>query len=495
MQRHASDGATEFRFSRMCPEVRGSQLKDSTIRQLAIVMAEGGGGQSQVPAGFTYLGQFVAHDMSFEAPDPSPDAIPSPDLLVQLRSPSLDLDSLYGLGPEDHASERFYAPDRIHLNIGSTIATDGVPALNGFDLPRGDGVEIEERRQAIIPDKRNDENLAVAQTHVAFIRFHNRIVDELPDSVADPFGRARELVTKHYQWMVRTDFLPRVCEPSILDDVFDNGRKAFEVDVEPTDPPTMPFEFSMAAFRFGHSMLRTNYSWNTHFEDGAMGLPKLFRFSAKSGDLGGGVRLPSTAIADFRRMYDFPGRSGIAIEDQKVNHAMLINTSLIGRVANLPSAAFERPKVVEPGDPIANLAFHDLKRAKRRNLATGQQMAEFLDDQGVRLTPLSERDILKGRNGGARLGRLSRADREAVATRTPLWFYILREAELHGGVLNGVGAQIVAETFHRAIQGSRESIVRDTAWRPTLGPDGSTFRMADLLLHAYDDGKTLAPPA
>jgi hypothetical protein len=92
MQRHASDGATEFRFSRMCPEVEGSQLDDSTIRQLAIVMTEGGGGQSEVPAGFTYLGQFVAHDMSFEAPDPSPAS--SSNLLVQLRSPSLDLDSL-----------------------------------------------------------------------------------------------------------------------------------------------------------------------------------------------------------------------------------------------------------------------------------------------------------------------------------------------------------------------------------------------------------------
>jgi hypothetical protein len=79
-------------------------------------------------------------------------------------------------------------------------------------------------------------------------------------------------------------------------------------------------------------------------------------------------------------------------------------------------------------------------------------------------------------------------------THTPLWFYILREAELNRGRLTGVGARIVAETFHRAMQGSSASIVRDSAWRPSLGPDDRTFRMVDLLLFAFEGRKNLLAP-
>jgi hypothetical protein len=79
---------------------------------------------------------------------------------------------------------------------------------------------------------------------------------------AQRFAQARELVTKHYQWMLRTDYLPRICAPAVVNDVFRNGRKAFEVGATPADLPTMPIEFSVAAFRLGHSMVRRDYNWN-----------------------------------------------------------------------------------------------------------------------------------------------------------------------------------------------------------------------------------------
>src|SRR5437660_11876299 len=112
--------------------------------------------------------------------------------------------------------------------------------LAKHDLPRaGTGSTNAAKRKAVIPDPRNDENLVVAQTHLAFIRFHNRVVDTLPAATppAQKFAQARELVTKHYQWMIRTDFLPRVCKQSVVTDVFNNGRKAFEVGAVPTDVP------------------------------------------------------------------------------------------------------------------------------------------------------------------------------------------------------------------------------------------------------------------
>jgi hypothetical protein len=64
--------------------------------------------------------------------------------------------------------------------MGKTVAVEIDPAMDGFDLPRGAGSTAEQKRKAIIPDPRNDENLAVAQTHLAFIRFHNRVVDTSP---------------------------------------------------------------------------------------------------------------------------------------------------------------------------------------------------------------------------------------------------------------------------------------------------------------------------
>lgn len=71
---------------------------------------------------------------------------------------------------------------------------------------------------------------------------------------------------------------------------------------------------------------------------------------------------------------------------------------------------------------------------------------------------------------------------------------MLVEAELAGGKLTGVGARIVVEEFHRAIEGSRVSILRDPGWRPEFGPDRDTFRMVDLILTACDGRAELINP-
>jgi hypothetical protein len=476
-----------FRFSRMGPNGINRQLGEPNRRKIGNAMAAGGGGAAQIPAGFTYLGQFVDHDLTFDKTNVMLGQNVSPAQLLQARSPSLDLDSLYGAGPTDPASVKFYEADGIHLKMGTTAAAGGIAAKQGFDLPRGAGTTVAAKRKAIIPDPRNDENLAVAQTHLAFIRFHNRVVNTLPASVppAQRFAQAREIVTKHYQWMLRTDFLPRICAPGVVNNVFTNGRKAFEVGVTPTDVPTMPIEFSVAAFRLGHSMIRGAYNWNRIFDDGAGSLELLFVFSAGSGDLGGAQRLASTWIADFRRLYDFKeaGRADLAVPAAKFNRAMRIDTTLVNPLKSLPGF---------PADE-ANLAFRNLTRAKMVRLATGQQMVTFLKNKGVTLTKLTNAQIRDGKNG-AKLGGLTQPQRAALLKNTPLWFYILREAELNQGKLKGVGARVVAETFHRAMEGSETSIVRDPAWRPSLGPNNTTFRMVDLLLFAFEGKKALLNP-
>jgi hypothetical protein len=482
-----------FRFTRMGPKGVGKQLRDPNRKKIGRAMGAGGGGSSRVPAGFTYLGQFIDHDLTFDKTNVMLGANISPAQLLQARSPSLDLDSLYGAGPQDPGSAKFYAADGLHLKTGKTVG----PTKNGFDLPRGAGNTVAKKRKAIIPDPRNDENLAVAQTHLAFIRFHNRVVDTLPASVppAQRFAEARDIVTRHYQWMIRTDYLPRVCRRGIVNNVFTNGRKAFEVGVPATDVPTMPIEFSVAGFRLGHAMIRRRYNWNAVFDDGGGTLDLLFTFSATGGNLGGDTRLASIWIADFRRLYDFgeANKPNLVVPESKFNRAMRIDTTLVDPLRHLPPGALGLPASTPNNDPRRNLAFRNLTRAKMVKLATGQQMATFLRNKGVNVTKLTRAQIRDG-NGGVQLDGLTQAQRNALLTNTPLWFYVLREAELGGGKLKGVGGRIVAETFHRAMEGSATSIVRDPTWRPTLGPNSNTFRMVDLLLFAFEGKKTLLAP-
>jgi Animal haem peroxidase len=479
-----------FRFSRIGP--KGTALSEATRKKIANAMTPVGGAASDIPAGFTYLGQFVDHDLTFDKTQVMLGEDVSPAELIQGRSPSLDLDSLYGAGPQDEESAKFYKDDR-HLKMGKTVAAGPDAARDGFDLPRVGGTgTAAAKRKALIPDFRNDENLAVAQTHLAMIRFHNRVVDNLPSvPTALRFATARKRVVKHYQWMVRHDFLPRICQASVLDDVFSNGRKIFEVNATPTDVPTMPIEFSVAAYRLGHSMIRAAYDWNARFPDGAGTLDLLFEFSGTSGTLGGNPRLPSNWIADFRRLYHF-NRKDLAVPEAQFNRAMRIDARLVNPLKNLPPGAFGGPPV-PVNDPTANLAFRNLTRAKMVRLATGQQMVTLLKARGVPVGGLTKSQILNG-NNTLQLGNLTSAQRDSLATNTPLWFYILREAELNDGKLKGVGARIVAETFHRAIEGSKFSIVRDTNFHPTLGPDNATFRMVDLLLFAFEGKKSLLAP-
>jgi hypothetical protein len=491
----AADATPAFRFSRMGPSGTGRQPGEGIRKKAANEMAAGGGGATGIPAGFTYLGQFIDHDLTFDKTTVMLGENVSPAQLLQARSPSLDLDSLYGAGPSDPESAKFYKDDR-HLKMGETLAEAGIPKKVGFDLPRGDGSTAAKKRKAIVPDPRNDENLAVAQTHLAMIRFHNRVVDTLPSSVppAQRFAKAREIVTKHYQWMIRTDYLTRICQPTVVQNVFNQGRKAFEVGVPATDVPTMPIEFSVAAFRLGHSMIRREYNWNAIFDFGGGSLDLLFTFSAGSRDLGGGPRLPSSWIADWRRMYDFKeaNKPGLAVPPEQFNRAMRIDTTLVNPLRTLPTASFGGPNVPQ-NDPRRNLAFRNLTRARMVKLATGQQMATFLKNKGVTLTKLTKAQLRDGRNG-ADLSLLTQSQREAFLKDTPLWFYILREAEFNGGRLKGVGARIVAETFHRAMEGSEHSIVRDTTFKPSLGPNNKTFRMVDLMLFAFEGKKNLLAP-
>lgn len=501
---------TEFRFSRIGP--RGTAQDVELLRAIGRAMVEGTGHPDSpgIPAGFTYLGQFVDHDLTLDlTPVPLGQDVEVPDL-VQGRSPTLDLDSVYGRGPRDRRDDRLYDDDGASLRLGVTAAISGAPGvsdagtavnLGGYDLPRvANGATKSVRQKALIPDLRNDENLIVAQTHLAFMRFHNAIVAELKarGRTRALFTTARAQVVKHYQWLLRHDFLPRIVEPALLDDVFTHGRRFIEPNRH-GDRTAMPVEFSVAAYRLGHSMIRDAYNWNRIFSADGTGpvasLALLFIFSGTSGtfdptadpnDPEQGVfeRLPTNWSVDWRRLYDFTeaGRLDLASPPDGNNMAKLIDTHMEDPLRGLPLGSFggSRPGPADPDE--LNLAFRNLRRGAMIRLASGQQMATRFG-----LAPLTPEQIIRGgaEGTGVNLSGLSHEQAAELTSNTPLWFYVLREAELNGGLLTGVGGRIVAETFHRAMEASVSSIVRDRAWRPTLGPDQDTFRMVDLLLRAF----------
>ncbi|GAA2248097.1 myeloperoxidase [Streptomyces ruber] len=542
----AAEQQLAFRFSRFGRE-KGVQLDEALRAKLAEAMTTAGGGADDpdsdapgpggtpgaaVPAGYTYLGQFVDHDLTLDRTQVGlGEPVPVEELL-QGRSPTLDLDSLYGLGPHHAGSARFYEPDG-HLAMGTTLGVPFPPELppantdqKGFDLPRAGetaGGTRADKRAALIPDARNDENLAVAQLHLAFIRFHNRVTDRLAErGVPEPllFHAARDTVVKHYQWMLRTDFLPRVVDPEIVQRVFARGRRHFEVPgrTRPGDLPTMPIEFSVAAYRFGHSMIRTAYQWNSVFRAGgpgpAAGLGALFRFSGTAGNLnpapdpddpddlsdlddpdaGEGLRLPSNWIADWRRFFDFgeADRDDLVVPRGEFNITKRIDTLLVDPLAALPTGTFDGRGRPAPPPVQRNLAFRNLTRAAMVELSTGPQLAAQMG-----IEPLTEAQILQG-DGGAVLDGLTPTEREQLVTHTPLWFYVLREAEVnerHPGRLTGVGGTLVAEVFHRAMEGSRVSIVKHPGWRPSLPSHHlGSFTMTDLLLFAFEEDAELLNP-
>jgi Animal haem peroxidase len=504
-----SERERSFRFSEIVAGTTPAP-SDALIKALAQAMtAAGEDVDSHIPAGFTYLGQFVDHDLTRDVTNiPFGTPVTTPDLLAQGRSPALDLDSVYGAGPGDPHDNIFYAADGVRLKLGRTQAS-GPPTvpvttldLDGFDLPRKGATTAEplEARMAQIPDPRNDENLAVGQTHLAFMRFHNRVCDRLAGGgtpSAMLFEQAREMVVKHYQWMLRSDFLPRIVDPAIVDDVFTYGRKVFEVGA--TGTPTMPIEFSVAAYRLGHSMIRDKYNWNAVFSvGGAIGdigtLLNLFRFSGTSGSLnpGSGLpdnplegtleRLPTNWVADWTRLYDFvtDGTPELAPEGGQLNFTRPLDIRLTNPLANLPLGTFGGRGTSVP-DMERNLAFRNLVRGRMVGLATGQEVAAHIAALVPDVKVLTAEEIL-----GNDLGGLTPALRDELTTATPLWFYILREAGLHGSRLGAVGGRIVAETFHRAIEGSRISILRDPYFRPIFGPNRNVLRMTDLLKVAND---------
>ena len=269
---------------------------------------------------------------------------------------------------------------------------------------------------------------------------------------------------------------------SVYDDVLSNGRKIFYPDGLPDgEEPALPIEFALAAFRLGHSMVRSSYRWNAAKQNVPLG--QLFEFTGRNSSTGF-KRLTEEWIIDWQNFYDFSTIEG-APRRKEINFSRKIDTRITSQLGRLPAG--ERGH----GEP-PNLAARDLLRGLCFNLPSGQQAAhECFRDYGVYVGCLSPEEICRCAEAPTRDVLIQ----DSFHERTPLWFYILAESEVeqNGERLGRLGGRIVMEVLHGLIECTPNSILRDPNWCPTL-PAGRSdmFTMPDLLHFISEGGRTEA---
>ena len=445
------------RFGRMFPDLAPQLVEPETLEDLARSMFPGAspaqtqaalepGENPDVAAGFTYLGQFIDHDITYD-PFSSLERQNDPAALWSFRTPRFDLDSLYGSGPV--ASPYLYDQhDPVKLLIGHNVGAD----VEAEDLPRN------HQGRAIVADPRNDVHVIVSQLHLAFIRFHNAIVDHLRGqffAAADLFTQAQRLTRWHYQWVVVEDYLRSHVGSDVVDDILvvdpATGDRTVELQFYRWEhEPFIPVEFSAAAFRFGHSQVRARYQLNAAGELIHILVPSLTPNPLQH--LGGFRPLPKGWTIEWDRFFTLGG--------PPPQLSRRIDTKLTGSFARLPVA-------VDPGR--RSLALLDLLRGRALGLPSGQAVA-------------------------AAMGASVPDSTLALHGDTPLRYYVLREAEIleKGHRLGPAGGRIVAEVLLGMLAGDPGSFLHASpAWRPELpGEHPGHFTMADLLRVAYQVGRT-----
>lgn len=434
-------------------------------------------GNSSVPAWMTYLGQFIDHDITaFLAANPVIRVLGETDnntaqpispadaasMIKNERTPHFDLDSVYeGLaaGPAARIGDKFrIGPNSPVVVPGQAPPLEPVPGKSkgpdgnfDHDLPRVAKV-------AQIGDKRNDENLIIAQLHLAFLKFHNALVDR-----GLSFEDAQKAVRQHYQWIVIKEYLPAICDQTTVAKVL-QGQGPFSKMQE----LAMPIEFAFAGFRFGHTMIRNGYDYNNNFPRST--LAQLFTFTQLSGTLVGQEQLVDNWIIQWHRFVDFNPAA-----PTNNNPSRHFDTRLAEELARLTAGG-----APEPGNR-RNLAVRNLIRGYLVNLPIAQAIAAELVAAGL----MNASDVLTANEltANAQGTEQTALTDGGFDTRTPLWYYILAEAKIRtgGDHLGPLGSWIVAGTIVALIARTPDSILAQANWAPTLGPAPGIFRFADLL--------------
>lgn len=423
---------------------------------------------SAIPAGLTYFGQFIAHDVSFLLDgDGAGDAL-------NARALPLALESLYGggnrLSPHLYSGAggiRFALGGRNSLLASPTVEAKPAPwrarlVRREFDLlRRDDGV-------AIIADARNDEHVILSQMHLALELAHNALVDEAtsrapknaaPDVV---FATARRELTRRYHYAILHDFLPAILCAEVraaLEDALPRIRPWSQSQdrlVLPAERPAIPLEFVLAAFRFGHSMVRPAYALNDLVVR-PIELTQKYRGQDPTRFLSGNRQLPAGWTIDWRFFLPSSGPRGELVPARQ--RARAIDTRITSQLGSIPGP-----------DGAKSLAFHTLRRGFLHGLASGPAVA------------------------GALAARFRTEPFRSNVEDSPLWYYVLEEsAAREGGErLGSTGSRIIQEVLLSLVAAHPDCYLGGAElWQPPAGAGGRPYGVFDLLQTGWAEAERL----
>jgi Animal haem peroxidase len=425
------EGASD-RYERLFPQLPPLEGENEALLALGVSGGICDGGEdcddaTETAAGWPLFGQFIAHDITADRSPLSRDADPSDP--VNSRSPTADLDSLYGSG-QIGSPYLYRRDDPAMLLLGRNDRGEEA------DLPRNaEGV-------ALVGDPRNDVHLVVSQLHVAMIRVHNRLVEEARErGIAGPevFDSAQRETIWHYQWVIVNDYLPRLVGAELVDSVLEHGARFYR----PNGTPRIPLEFADAAFRYGHSQVRDSFKLNS--EAPALRLfPELIGFRP----------VPAELAIEWSRLFDVDGAA-------PAQRAKRIDGQLARSLIELPAAITGEVEV----EAYQSLAGRDLERGHRYGLPSGEAVAAAMGEAPVADDPIGLRAA--GWTG-----------------ETPLWLYFLAESasRADGERLGPSGGRIVAEVLIGILRSDPGSYLsNDPDWTPTLPARNGRFGLTDLL--------------
>jgi hypothetical protein len=441
--------------------------------------------------GYTYFGQFIDHDLTLDL-TPLDAATRDVEHTRNFRTPSLDLDHVYGGGP--NLSPFLYRsdsrPGEERFLIGETRRT----SIDGQDFPSSPN-DLPRNLEGIglVGDPRQDENLIIAQLHVAFLKLHNRTLEWLEcgriqnvgPKGATLFEQARRLVTWHYQWVVLHDYLRQILDQSVfekLPEISKTWRTTSRADFQ------IPVEFSAAAFRFGHSMVRNEYLINENHQDASLkddllqltGTPGTARRAAPS--------LPADWAINWKFFFL------IEFKPHEVRHSSAIRPALahglhhlgeqiklfnVPTVGPIQSASHRKNQTKQE----SRLPVRTLLRGARIELPSGQSVAKKIAKKQPKIRIINDDQIAHGPHEKT-------LRKYGFHEDTPLWYYVLKEAEVlqKGARLGPIGSRIVADALTSALLADANSFIRvEPNWTPSLpmrDSDPKMFGMADLLRFA-----------
>lgn len=446
-------------FGRLFPELPPSYQDPDILRALGAINGPMDGGESPertstVPVGQVFFGQFIDHDITLDVTSAF-NKVNDAEEIPNARTPTLDLDCIYGSGPEAspflYEQSGDFAGVKLLTGAEGTASPEQPAELAAEDLTRSP------RGTAVIGDPRNDENRIISQMQLGIIRFHNQVADTLSSTHTghDLYVATRDLVTRHYHWAVVNDFLVNMCGRPVVDDILANGRKFYCID----DTPFIPVEFSVAAYRFGHTMA-----------------PQTIRVQAGGGQqelfgpvLGRGFTPLASADAVVQWTEVLETTASPISDVQKAE-------KMDGHLARI---LLELPFI--PENDERSLATRNLLRGQSFLLPSGENVAARMGRPATEVESVSNKaDQLAG---------------GSLKGNTPLWYYILTEGrkigrettEGHyerGEGLGPVGARIVAEVLIGLMEKDSNSyLASDRSWSPKDGLGENVVSVGDLLTY------------